>query len=74
MKYISVLRCKEYKREYSISPIHVCEFCFRPLEVIYDYENIKKDLTRGKIEGRLKSMWRCKELLPLKILKMGIRL
>jgi threonine synthase len=65
MKYISGLRCRECKREYSISPTHVCEFCFGPLEVVYDYENIKKDLTRGKIEGRPKSMWRYKELLPL---------
>ena len=65
MKYILGLRCRECKREYSISPTHVCEFCFGPLEVIYDYESIKKDLTRGKIEGRPKSMWRYKELLPL---------
>ena len=65
MKHISGLRCRECKREYSINPIHVCEFCFGPLEVIYDYEKIKKSLTRGKIEGRPKSMWRYQELLPL---------
>jgi threonine synthase len=33
--------------------------------VIYDYEKIKKSLTREKIEGRPKSMWRYRELLPL---------
>jgi len=65
MKYTSGLRCRECKREYSIRPVHVCEFCFGPLEVIYDYEKIKKNLTRGKIEGRPKSMWRYQELLPL---------
>ena len=65
MKYTIGLKCKECKREYSISPIHVCEFCFGPLEVIYDYEKIKKSLTREKIEGRPKSMWRYRELLPL---------
>jgi threonine synthase len=65
MKYTVGLRCRECKREYSISPIHVCEFCFGPLEVIYDYEKIKKNLTHGKIEGRPKSMWRYHELLPL---------
>jgi threonine synthase len=67
MKYTSGLRCRECKREYSISPSHVCEFCFGPLEVIYDYEKIKKNLTRGKIEGRPKSMWRYQELLPLNL-------
>ena len=65
MKHTIGLRCRECKREYSISPIHVCEFCFGPLEVIYDYEKIKRSLTRGKIEGRPKSMWRYRELLPL---------
>jgi threonine synthase len=65
MNYASGLRCRECKREYSISPIHVCEFCFGPLEVIYDYEKIKKRLTHKKIEERPKSMWRYKELLPL---------
>jgi len=65
MKYTIGLKCKECKREYSINPIHVCEFCFGPLEVIYDYEKIKKSLTREKIEGRPKSMWRYRELLPL---------
>ncbi len=65
MKHTAGLRCRECKREYPINPIHVCEFCFGPLEVIYDYEEIKKNLTRGKIGERPKSMWRYRELLPL---------
>ena len=65
MDYVRCLKCKECKREYSISPIHVCEFCFGPLEVVYDYERIKGNLTREKIEKRPKSMWRYRELLPL---------
>lgn len=65
MNYIKGLKCRECKREYKVNPIHVCEFCFGPLEVIYDYENLKKDMKRERIEGRPKSMWRYKELLPL---------
>jgi threonine synthase len=65
MSYIKSLKCKECGREYSISPVHVCEFCFGPLEVVYDYEKIKESLTREKIEARPKSMWRYRELLPL---------
>src|SRR4030043_1247325 len=65
MKYTTGLRCRECKREYPISPVHVCEFCFGPLEVVYDYEKIKGTLTREKIEARPKSMWRYRELLPL---------
>lgn len=65
MSYIKSLKCKECGREYSINPVHVCEFCFGPLEVIYDYEKIKGTLTREKVEARPKSMWRYRELLPL---------
>ncbi|MBM4307810.1 MAG: pyridoxal-phosphate dependent enzyme, partial [Deltaproteobacteria bacterium] len=65
MSYIKGLKCRECKREYPIKPVHVCEFCFGPLEVVYDYEEIKKNLTRAKIEGRPKTMWRYRELLPL---------
>ena len=59
------LRCRECRREYQISPIHVCEFCFGPLEVIYDFEKVRKNLNREKIKNRPKSMWRYQELLPL---------
>jgi threonine synthase len=65
MRHILGLRCRECKREYSINPIHVCEFCFGPLEVVYDYEKMRRSLTREKIEARPKSMWRYQELLPL---------
>ncbi len=65
MNQIKGLKCRECRRDYPIRPVHVCEFCFGPLEVIYDYEAIKKSLTLNKIEGRPKTMWRYKELLPL---------
>jgi len=65
MSYIKGLKCRECRREFSIKPVHVCEFCFGPLEVVYDYEEIKKSLNRTKIEGRPKTMWRYRELLPL---------
>jgi threonine synthase len=65
MSYVKSLKCKECDREYPISPVHVCEFCFGPLEVVYDYEKIKGTLTREKVEARPKSMWRYRELLPL---------
>jgi len=65
MNYIKSLKCKECNREFPISPVHVCEFCFGPLEVVYEYGEIKKVLTREKIKQRSKSMWRYQELLPL---------
>lgn len=65
MNYIKGLKCRECKREYPIHPVHVCEFCFGPLEVFYNYEEISRSMTREKIESRPKTMWRYRELLPL---------
>lgn len=65
MTYVKGLRCVECGREYKIDPIYVCEFCFGPLEVTYDYDMIKRDMTKQKIESRPHHMWRYRELLPI---------
>lgn len=65
MSYVKGLKCRECGREYSIEPVYVCEFCFGPLEVIYDYKNIKKVLTKNTIGKREKNLWRYRELLPI---------
>ena len=65
MGYVKGLVCKECKRAFPKEPIHVCEFCFGPLEVNYDYEAIKKVVTKKSIESGPPSMWRYEALLPL---------
>ena len=65
MGHIRGLKCRECGREYPIEPIYVCEFCFGPLEVAYDYKSIAKALNKEKIEKREKSLWRYRELLPI---------
>lgn len=65
MSYIKGLKCRECGREYPKEPLFVCEYCFGPLEVNYDYEKIKKVLTRKEIEKRPQNLWRYKELLPI---------
>ncbi len=65
MSYVNGLKCRECGRQYQKEPIHVCEFCFGPLEVIYDYDGIKNVLSRKVIEGRPKNMWRYRELIPI---------
>ncbi|MDI6800636.1 MAG: threonine synthase [Thermodesulfovibrionales bacterium] len=65
MGYVNGLKCRECGREYPVDPIYVCEFCFGPLEAVYDYKNIKRVLTRKSIEKREKNLWRYKELLPI---------
>jgi threonine synthase len=63
--YMRALKCRECGREYPLTATHVCEFDFGPLEVVYDYDRIKKSLTRDAIQSRPKSMWRYRELLPV---------
>ena len=65
MGHVIGLICKECKKEYAKEPIHVCEFCFGPLEVNYDYEAIRKVVTKKSIESGPPSMWRYEALLPL---------
>jgi threonine synthase len=63
--FMKALKCRECGREYPLTATHVCEFDFGPLEVAYDYDRIKKSLTRAAIQSRTKSMWRYRELLPV---------
>ena len=44
--YVSQLRCRECGRGYEVAPIHVCEWCFGPLEADYDYEAIARVISR----------------------------
>ncbi len=65
MGFIKGLKCRECAREYPVEPIYVCEFCFGPLEVAYDYETISAAITREEIEGRARNLWRYREFLPI---------
>src|SRR3954468_19070890 len=63
--FMRALKCRECGREYPLTATHVCEFDFGPLEVVYDYDRIKKSLTRDAVQSRPNSMWRYRELLPV---------
>ena len=63
--FMRALKCRECGREYPLTATHVCEFDFGPLEVAYDYDRIKRSLTKSAIQSRPKSMWRYRELLPV---------
>jgi threonine synthase len=63
--YMKGLRCRECGKGYPLTALHVCELCFGPLEVAYDYDRAGEALTRDAIERRPPSMWRYRELMPL---------
>ncbi|MDA0988510.1 MAG: threonine synthase [Chloroflexi bacterium] len=64
MSYIKGLFCKECGREYPAEALNVCDFCFGPLEVSYDYDAISKVISRERIAQGPRSLWRYQDLLP----------
>lgn len=65
MSFVKGLECRECGQDYPKEPLHVCETCFGPLEIVYDYDAIAKAISREKIAGRDKNLWRYRELLPI---------
>ena len=68
------LRCRECGRTWGNQPRSICDDCFSPLEVTYDYDALRAQVGRGNGQGtfsrasiaqRPPNMWRYSELLPL---------
>ena len=64
MPHVKGLSCKECSTEYPIEPLYVCDFCFGPLEVSYDYEAVSRSMSRESIERGPATLWRYGDLLP----------
>ncbi len=62
--FVEGLRCRECARTYPAEALHVCEWCFGPLEVVYDYEAISSTVSRERIAAGPKTIWRYADLLP----------
>src|SRR3954449_384802 len=58
------LRCKECGTEYPLEARYVCEQCFGPLEVAYDFSGLDADSTRRKIQAGSHGIWRYADFLP----------
>jgi len=65
MSFVIGLKCRECGRLYPKEVIFVCEYCFGSVEVDYDYEAIRRVLTKETLATRPKSLWRYRELLPI---------
>jgi len=59
------LRCRECGKTWGNQPRSICDDCFSPLEVSYDYDAVRTSFTRERISQRPPDMWRYAELLPL---------
>jgi threonine synthase len=58
------LTCKECKTSYPLEARFVCERCFGPLEVTYDYSGLQVDEVRRKMQAGPRSIWRYTDFLP----------
>lgn len=65
MGFAKALKCRECGKEYEKQASNICEWCFGPLEVVYDYEGIRKVMTRKHIQSGPYNVWRYRELLPV---------
>ena len=59
------LRCRECHKSWGNVPQSICEECFSPLEVTYDYESLRRVFTHEQIAQGPPSIWRYSALLPL---------
>lgn len=65
MSYAKALQCRECGRDYPLESLHVCDYCFGPLEVVYDYKAMAKAISRDRISRGPLSIWRYRDLLPV---------
>jgi threonine synthase len=58
------LRCKECETAYPPEARYVCEQCFGPLEVSYDFSALDAEEARRKIQAGSPGIWRYSDFLP----------
>ncbi len=60
----SFLKCRLCGTTTPFGPSYVCEECFGPLEVSYDYDAIRETISRERVERGPRTLWRYRDLLP----------
>ena len=61
---VEALQCKECHETYPLDARYVCDRCFGPLEVKYDFSTLDPDGARRKIQAGPRSIWRYSDFLP----------
>lgn len=58
------LRCKECGERYPLEALFVCDQCFGPLEVVYDFSDLDPGEVKRKIQAGSNGIWRYADFLP----------
>jgi threonine synthase len=61
---VESLKCKECGEVYPLEASFVCEQCFGPLEVSYDFSGLDAEEARRKIQAGSRGIWRYSDFLP----------
>jgi threonine synthase len=61
---LDALTCKECGTRYPLEARYVCERCFGPLEVSYDFSDLDPGEARRKIQAGSRGIWRYADFLP----------
>src|SRR4051795_4571906 len=64
MAAVEALQCKECRTSYPLEARYVCEQCFGPLEVSYDFSGLDAAETKRRIQAGPQSIWRYADFLP----------
>ena len=63
--HVSCLVCRACGHETPVEATNICDRCFGPLEVRYDYEEVARRISRESIAAGPPSIWRYRDLLPV---------
>src|SRR3954451_24838882 len=64
MSSLQALKCKECGERYELTARYVCDICFGPLEVAYDYSGLDASEVKRRIQGGPQDIWRYADFLP----------
>jgi len=67
LSHVTHLECSKCGERHEADQIQtVCRKCDKPLFVRYDLEKVKEAMTKRELVGRVSSMWRYFELMPVR--------
>jgi len=64
MSSLESLKCKECGEKYPLDARYVCDVCFGPLEVAYDFSGLDAAEVKRRIQGGPQDIWRYADFLP----------
>ena len=62
---VEILKCRICEAEYPAVASGSCARCFGPLDPVYDWDSVAREVSRERIEAGPRSLWRYEPLLPV---------